>query len=681
MKTDTFFLQSVESLSGVGPRAKTALHRLGIQTIRDLFWHLPVRYDQATRLNHIADVPDGVIATVSGELIQLASRRSFQRRGLTMVQGVIRDDSGDLQITWFRQPYVIKQLAVGDMIEITGVVKPGKYGRGMTNPAYKKMKVDTSAVSADEALHDVIPYYPLTAGMTQPVLRKIIRTALANLPKKSDYLPTTIQTEYNLLPLSEALKETHGPSNHLQAIVGQRRLLFDQFFIEQLAVQKLKAANRAHNAPAIPFLQDDVVAFVQTLPFALTDDQRKTTWRIIQDCETTRPMNRLVIGDVGSGKTVVAAIAALNVIRNGYQVALMAPTTILAEQHMKTLQRFFQNTEITMELLTGTPSSRTKTKKALTADIIIGTHALIQKNVRFRRLGLAIVDEQHRFGVGQRKKLMELSMLKNSTPHFLSLSATPIPRTLALTLYGDLDLSLISQMPVGRKPITTRIIGSTATAVVENHIIEHAARGEATFILCPLIEDSDMLDATSVTTYAEQLQTSALKDLRIGVLHGRMKPAEKEAVLQNVLQKKIDILVTTTVVEVGIDIPHATTIVIENAERFGLAQLHQLRGRVGRSDVQSYCFLKTASRGPTAIERLQALETEQRGMKLAEIDLQLRGSGDLYGTRQSGSGYTLEDAMHYPDLVEAANSAAAHTSIPEELQAFVDHAYQALHRE
>ncbi len=684
-------MQDVSVLTGVGSTIRSMLARLRILTVRDLLWHLPVRYERLQAVQQIADIPVNTPVTIIGTIQSIAGRRAFRRRGLTMVEAVVGDESGSVKAIWFRQPYVGKQLQNGDIVELGGVLKLGKYGTTMTNPSYKKLAdaqeqtiERESPQTTSSPSNSLLPYYPLTAGLSQKLVSRAIQSALKILPPDIDYLPATLRSEHKFPPLLTALKDVHLPDDHTAALHGQQRLLFDRFFIEQLAIQKIKKTYHGKKAPAIPFLREDIVEFVHSLPFELTDDQRKVAWQVIQDCEQDHPMNRLVIGDVGSGKTIIAAIAALNAIRNGFQVSLMAPTTILAQQHYATLQKFFADTEISLRLITSDNRKDRKDLKILTDDLIIGTHALIQADVKFRRLGLAIVDEQHRFGVQQRKRLTEQSALKKITPHFLSLSATPIPRTLALTLYGDLDVSVITQMPSGRRPVTTEIISSGETRRIEKHIRDRAKKQEATFILCPLIEDSEKMDAMSVATYVENLQKSSLADLRIGMLHGRMKQTEKDAVLEDLLQHKLDILVTTTVVEVGIDIPHATTIVIENAERFGLAQLHQLRGRVGRSDLKSYCFLKSNAQGGVARERLNALVTEHRGMKLAEIDMELRGSGELYGTLQSGSGKTLEDAMYYPELLESAAQAAKHYSTADlnpELQILVDERYNSLHRE
>ncbi len=683
----SLLLQDVSIITGVGSTIAATLARLHIHTLRDLLWHLPVRYERLRATNAIADIPLNTPVSVVGTIEKIAGRRAFRRRGLTMIEAIVSDESGSIKVVWFRQPYVGKQLQAGDVVEFLGILKPGKYGNTMTNPSFKKLSTvadEHAPGNADSPVDSLIPYYPLTASLSQKLLSRTIQSAMTLLSSEKDYLPKELCTTQKLTPLLTALQNVHNPTDHSAALRGQQRLLFDRFFIEQLAIQKIKQTYQGKKAPAIPFLREDIVEFVHSLPFPLTDDQRKVAWQIIQDCEQSHPMNRLVIGDVGSGKTIVAAIAALNAIRNGFQVTIMAPTTILAEQHYATLQEFFAHTEISLRLITSDNRKDRKDLKILTDDLIIGTHALIQADIQFRRLGLVVIDEQHRFGVEQRKRLTEKSALKKITPHFLSLSATPIPRTLALTLYGDLDLSIITQMPNGRKPITTKIIRKSGKAQMEKHIREHAAKNEVTFILCPLIEDSEKMDAMSVTTYAEELKQSSLADLRIGTLHGRMKAAEKEAVLNDVLNHKLDILVTTTVVEVGIDIPHATTMVIENAERFGLAQLHQLRGRVGRSNVQSYCFLKSDARSGVARERLEALVTEHRGMKLAEIDMELRGSGQLYGTLQSGSGQTLEDAMYYPELLESAAHIAqdyAKKELPSALQELVEDKYQSLHHE
>lgn len=656
----------VSEINKVGQAIAGRLRRLNIKTVEDVLWHIPFRYDDFSNLAKIEDLEKDQSATIQGTIELLSSRRARNRK-LTITEALISDDTGSLKVIWFNQPYLSKMFQKGDQILLAGKVSGDLLAQQMNNPSYEKVKEITTHTGR------LVPIYSTTEKLTQKQIRFIAQSCLPALEKLVDWLPEDIRMENELIDLAEALEQIHFPENKLALKAAQERLQFNEIFILQLQQQMVKHALQENIAPKITFKQKEVKNFVDNLPFTLTLDQKKSGWEIIQSMDSTSPMNRLLDGDVGSGKTVVAILAAYNAIINNFQVALMAPTTILAQQHIQTIKKLILDNNISYCLLTLKDSVLYKNgikkempKKELLksimegkVDLIIGTHTLIQKDIEFKNLGLVIIDEQHRFGVDQRKALRDKSGDPKTMPHFLSMTATPIPRTLALALYGDLDISLIKSMPTGRQKIITNIIPPADRNKSYNFINEQIKSGRQIFVICPLIDPSDKLGVKSVTEEYEHLDKEVFPHLQIGLLHGKLKPEEKNSIMSDFKNNIIKILVSTSVVEVGVDIPNATVMMIEGAERFGLAQLHQFRGRVGRGEYQSYCYLFTDSDTPKTISRLKALVDNYDGFALAERDLKFRGGGNIYGTSQSGfANQFVMHALQNIELLKKAQTAA-----------------------
>jgi ATP-dependent DNA helicase RecG len=619
----------ITDISRVGKVGAKLLKKLGLENIQDLLFYLPFRYDDFSSLSKIADLNAGQTVNIRGEVQLIQNKRSFKRR-LNITEALISDESDSIKVIWFNQPFIAKNIKVGDLVSLAGRVSESQGQLTMNSPQYEK-------VYSNELIHTqgLIANYHLTEGLSQKQLRYFIRQVIQLSDIVEEWLPTNIIKRFELLNLKDALKKIHFPKNLTDAETARQRLAFSELFLRQLKSQMIKKELSSQKAITIKFQEQATREFVSNLPFQLTDDQKKTAWEILKDIEKPRPMSRLIEGDVGSGKTIVAIMAMLNVALNKKRSALMAPTEILAEQHFRSLNQLFKGLNISVELMTGSK----RNKDAGKSDIIVGTHALIQKGADFKDLALAIVDEQHRFGVNQRQKILDFNKQDNVVPHFLSLTATPIPRSLALAIYGDLDLSIIKEMPKGRKKIITKLVKEGERKKAYNFIRQQIKLGRQAFVICPLIEDSDQLETKSVKAEYEKLTTDIFSDLNIGLLHGKMKSIDKEAVMKDFLEKKIDILVSTSVIEVGVDIKNASVMLIEGAERFGLAQLHQFRGRVGRSEHQSYCLLFTSKEEITnekTIDRLKAMEKYSDGFMLAKIDLKLRGAGEIYGDTQSG---------------------------------------------
>jgi len=526
----------------------------------------------------------------------------------------------------------------GDEVYFSGKAEYTQYGLQLIGPSYEKVKKEQTHTAR------IVPVYSLTENLTEKQIRYLIKLILPLAKTIPEWIPQEILKKYRLIGLNQSIKEIHFPTNKNTLSQARYRLKFNELFLIQLKVQAVRQKIASEKAPLIKFNQPLTKKFVDSLPFTLTANQKEAAWEILRNLHQARPMNRLLEGDVGSGKTVVAGMAILNVVDNGYQAALMAPTEILAQQHYKTISSLFKKFKIKAGLLTRADkkiSGRRTTQKNITAHIangklqvIIGTHAIIQEKVTFKNLGLVIIDEQHRFGVDQRKTLKLKP--KGRLPHLLSMTATPIPRSLALTLYGDLDLSIITEMPKGRKKVLTKIVPPEKRKLAYNFIHDEIKKGRQVFVVCPLIEGSDKLGVKAATAEYEKLKKQIFPDLNIGLVHSKLKAKEKERVMKKFSDNKINILVATSVVEVGIDVPNASVMMIEGAERFGLAQLHQFRGRVGRAEHQSYCFVFTESDSQKTIERLNALVTAKNGFELAEKDLEFRGPGEIYGLKQSG---------------------------------------------
>ncbi|MDD5071395.1 MAG: GxxExxY protein [Patescibacteria group bacterium] len=787
------------NISRVGKTTAKYLNKLGITTVRDLLFYFPFRYDDFTHLTPIDKLQSETSANIVGRIELIQNKKSWRRR-MYITEALITDDTETLKVIWFNQPFIARNLQVGDKVSLAGKIEEDASGLVMKSPTYEK-------IAGQQGFHTqgLVPNYHLTANLTQKQIRFLIKQIIGAAKQISDWLPPDMKKNLRLFDLSEAIAKIHFPKTKTEIETARRRLSFNELFIIQLQSQLVKKELEASQAKPIPFSEETTKKFVNSLPWALTDAQRKSAWEILKDIGKDKPMSRLLSGDVGSGKTVVALIAMLNVALNNYQAVLMAPTEILAHQHYSTICQLLSNFDVKIGLITGSEkranyelgiknqkeNKKMKTPDSLflihNSDIIIGTHALIQEKIEFNNLGLAIIDEQHRFGVEQRAALLtrtyadrrgpmrtggeeaedegkllyekitykirgaifnvkkqlglghkeviyqkalekkfekvglsftkeksieikyddkkisiyrpdfiiddkvileikklpfigkfekqqvwhylkgseyKLALLVNFanndvqierfvdtkksasvrqsphqsalSPHLLSMTATPIPRSLALALYGDLDLSIINQLPKGRKPVMTKIVPEEKREKAYAFIRQQIDSGRQVFVICPLIDHSDKLGVKSVKQEFEKLDKQIFPDLNIGILHGRIKPPEKEKIMREFLDNKIKILVSTSVVEVGVDAPNAAIMMIEGAERFGLAQLHQFRGRVGRSQHQSYCFLFTENSADKTLKRLETLVNCQDGFTLAKMDLKFRGAGEIYGTAQKG---------------------------------------------
>lgn len=618
-------------VKGVGPAVEKALRSLGLQTVGDLLDYLPRRYEDYSEVTAIARLHPGAV-TIMAEVKQASGR--YIRRGLHITEALVNDESGSLRVTWFNQPYRAAALKIGQRYYFSGQYELNYQRMQLMNPS--------AELAADFTLNTarIVPVYRENKAISSKQLRKVIRQCLTVADTLPETLPVWLTESAQLLSLAEAVRAMHYPESNEQLAAAKRRFGYEEVFRLVLASLLNKQEIAAERSLSIPFDEALAKEFVGHLPFRLTDDQRKAVWQIYLDMQQPHPMNRLVEGDVGSGKTVVAVMASVMAMRQGYQVALMAPTEILARQHAETLQKLLEPLGLSKQLLLLVGSMKDTQKKIAhtriadgSAKLIVGTHALIQDAVDMQKLGLIIIDEQHRFGVDQRKALMSKAGLM---PHVLSLTATPIPRSLALTLYGEMDVSVLREKPQGRLPIKTEMILHGGRDALYKDLTNAVGIGRQLYVVCPLITKSDTLAAQSVERVYDELRKTYFKTVRVGLLHGRLKTDEKQAVMAAFAAKKLDVLVATTVIEVGVDVPNATLMVIESADRFGLAQLHQLRGRVGRGSEQSHCYLVLSS-GVEPTKRLRAITTSNDGFKLAEYDLELRGAGAIYGSAQHGA--------------------------------------------
>jgi len=652
------FGSPLNSLNRVGDTTSAHFKRLGIDTAGDLLFYLPFRYDDFSTSLPIAKLKTGETANVLGTIDLIQNKRSAHRK-MQITEALVRDDTGYLKVIWFNQSFITRNLKVGDEISLAGRVTGDYEQLQMISPDYEK-------INSHDLIHTrgLIPNYHSTSKLSQKQIRFLMKQVLPLAEKVEDWLPEDLRGRLGLIDLKTALRHIHFPVSSVEIYESQKRLAFTELFLRQLKSQSIKRELQSLKSYPIKFNEEMTRSFVAGLPFSLTADQKKAAWEILKDLQKSQPMSRLLEGDVGSGKTLVAIMALLNVAISGRQGALMVPTEILARQHFKTLSHYLAIYNIKVALLT---SGHEEVNFELNsgnileeADILVGTHALIQSKILIPRLSLAIVDEQHRFGVNQRHNIIETK--EKIVPHFLSMTATPIPRSLALAIYGDLDLSLISQLPSGRKPIETKIINNNKRAVTYDFIRTELKNGRQVFVVCPLIDESDKLGVKSAKSEYEKLQKEIFPEFCVGLLHGKLKSKEKEQVMSDFSENKIQILVATSVVEVGVDVPNATIMIIEGAERFGLAQLHQFRGRVGRSTMASYCFLvptKENIDNPKTLERLEALTKYNDGMALAKIDLKLRGGGDLYGTMQSGFDELQIGTLFDYELIKKARDEAA----------------------
>jgi len=620
----------LSSIKGVGPKTAEQFELSGLHTVEELIYFLPRKHEDFSEVTNIADLKPGK-RTIKARCEAISTRNV--RRGMRVTTATLADGTGKVQAVWFNQAYRATQLKdSGQEFFFSGDFEFNYNKYQLTNPSTER--VSDLPVQTDRLL----PVYRSIKGLKSLTVRKILNELRPLMSMLPETLPEAVVKKNKLISISDALLGMHFPKTPKDIEDARERLAFEELFELLLASQLNKQANAKLESWPIKFDQTIVKRFVDSLPFTLTPAQKKSAWEILQDLEREHPMNRLLQGDVGAGKTVVASIAAKQAVSAGYQVALLAPTEILASQHARTVADMLGSDGINVGFLSGSVTSRQRQPlleglKNGQVDIIIGTHALLEPAVQFKKLGLVIIDEQHRFGVNQRQRLLEKS---GRMPHLLAMTATPIPRSLALTVYGELDVSIINQKPAERKPIVTKIISPVSRKHLYESVDKELAAGRQAYVVCRLIDDNPANEAKSVEMEYKKLQNSVFGHRRIGLLHGKMKPAEKDAVMRRFLEHDIDILVSTTVVEVGVDVPNATVMLIEDAEQYGLSQLHQLRGRVGRSSHQSYCYLMTSdTKKPT--ERLREVEKSNDGFYLAEVDLRLRGPGEIYGRAQHGA--------------------------------------------
>ncbi len=615
-------------LKGIGPTKAKQFAALNIFTLEDLICHFPRGYEDRTRLVAIEKLQPDVPACFKA-MVMNTPRTSHIRKGLDITKVQVADHSARLTLTFFNQKFTAEQLQYGQEYIFYGAVSGDFIGYNMTSPVFE------SPDSVPLTTRRVLPIYPLTAGLSNASVLKAVRQALAICNPPEEIIPAPIRERYGILPAERAYFAIHQPNSMEEAELAKKRLIFEEFFVFSAGLSLMRAS-RALKACA-PYENLALAEFYSALPFTLTGAQMRAIAEITDDFRRGAPMNRLVQGDVGSGKTMVAAAAAYLATRNGQQAAMMAPTEILAEQHYASLSKLLTPLGISVELLTG---SQTQKQKRLIreriacgqAQLVVGTHALVADATVFSDLGLVITDEQHRFGVAQRSALTT----KGRDPHLLVMSATPIPRTLALLMYGDLEVSILDELPPGREPVDTFLVNESYRARINAFIRKQVSQGHQCFVVCPAVEENEALDLKAAEVWAETLQKTVFPDLRVALLHGQMKGGEKEEVMSTFAQGEADVLVATTVIEVGVDVPNATLMVIEDADRFGLSQLHQLRGRVGRGKDKSYCILTSHNKNDVTLQRLRALCQTNDGFQIAEEDLRLRGPGDFFGARQSG---------------------------------------------
>jgi ATP-dependent DNA helicase RecG len=689
----------LKSIPKITPKYTKVLEKLGLLTVQDLLLYFPFRYDDFSKTVEISSDFLGQTITVEGSVMKTKNNRIFKRR-MTVQEVTIIDNNGtSLKIAWFNQPYILEGLSIGTSIRVSGKLEQKGKHFSMTGPAWEKASRDATNTGR------LVPVYSETAGITSKWIRWQLKPLLGLAKDIPDILSNEIREKFHLPDIATTITQLHFPDSANKLLLAQKRMAFQEMFLVQLKSLQVKLQWEENNSIKIEFNEKLVKDFVDNLPFKLTNAQRKSTFEILKDLEKEKPMNRLLEGDVGSGKTVVAAISALQAVSAGYQVAIMAPTEVLARQHFGSFCKLFENYDFNIALLTNSykmvrhPERGDSRVEGSTSDylkfannnkdlcqykadsstplrsarndgrgklleeiksgkinIIIGTHALIQKDVKFKNLALVIIDEQHRFGVAQRATLQSETMgmddgSNKAIPHLLTMTATPIPRTLAIAFFGSLDLSILDEMPKNRKPIITKIVPPSARentyAFIRKEINSGPAStrgddrsstrgGRQIFVIFPLVEESKALSEVKAATEEHKKLQEIFSEFQVGLMHGRLKAKEKETVMQEFKDKKTQILVSTSVVEVGIDVPNATVIIIENAERFGLSQLHQFRGRVGRGEYQSYCFLFTDSNTQKSIERLRALEKTNDGFEISKVDLELRGPGQFFGTIQSG---------------------------------------------
>ncbi len=663
-------------IKGINRRLLFRINKLEIKTVRDLLWHFPFRYEDFSQIVKIADLSVNQSATIQGKIHKVSARRTF-RRHMIIIEAIITDETGGIKAIWFNQPYLMRTLSTGLVANFAGKIVASENDIYLANPVFESSGQETKHTSG------LIPVYPETRGLTSKGIRFLMKPILKYLDKIEDFIPDEILKQNDLPNINNALNNIHFPQTLEQAQSARTRFAFNDLFLLQLSNLKIRMQLAKETALPVEIFKKDLSECLKELPFTLTLSQQQSLQEILNDIQKPHPMNRLLQGDVGSGKTVIAAIAAILTAKNNYQSAFMAPTEVLAQQHYKTfikiLGKLIDKWQLGLALLTSGESycyfgegmeakiPKSQLIKKINEgriNIVIGTHALIQKGISFSRLAFSIVDEQHRFGVKQRDVLIKD---KKVIPHFLSMSATPIPRTLSLTIFSDLDLSIINELPSGRKSIVTKIVAPANRQKAYQFIREQIQKGKQAFVICPRIEVTPEgggsinwagNDAKTVKEEYEKLTAQVFPDLKLAMLHGRMKNTEKSRIMQEFSQNKINILIATSVIEVGVDFPNATIMVIEGADRFGLAQLYQFRGRVGRGESQSFCFLFTDSVSSTTHQRLNSLLEAKNGFELAEKDLALRGPGEFLGQSQTGLPDLAMRSLNNIELIKMARIAA-----------------------
>ena len=676
----------VQFIKGVGPKIAEKLDKLGVKTVQDLLFYFPRAYLDYTKITKIGDLESSDIRTrtlgedqnqnitIKVKIINIANR-STRRRKFTITEAMVADESSSIKVVWFNQPYLAKMLSASRELILNGKISFDRFSGQLQMESPTRTNYPR-----------IVAVYSETVGISSGFISRLISNSKFLIPNINEYLPEEMIRKNNLMGIQQAILTLHQPDNSASIKKARERMAFDELFLFLLQKQLLKNDIQLQQAPAMKIDQNFLQKFVASLPFELTAAQKKVSWKIIQDLAKNKPMNRLLNGDVGSGKTIVAAFAAAVAVKNGFRVALMAPTEILANQHYKTLSKIFKLHGASVGLVTAAETKKLSAiSRQLSADILVGTQALLHLKEPIGDLGLVIIDEQHRFGVSQREALINSKFqgpdpkkitannyqpTANFRPHYLSMTATPIPRTMSLVVFANLDVSVIDEMPKNRKKIITKVISPAARQKAYDFVEAEAKVGHQTFVICPLIEDKETIksnlfdeDKKTVVKEAERLQREVFPNLRIAMLHGKLKSQEKEAIMTDFKAKKYDILVSTSMVEVGVDILSATVMMIEDAESFGLAQLHQFRGRVGRSNMQSHCLIFSSSNSENARRRLSYMEKISSGFELAEKDLQLRGPGQMYGYQQSGfwdfSFADIGDRIMIERATEAAKSIAS----------------------